>query len=822
MTEKYDGLDEETSQEIGREVDEIFENMPDSPQFCVFGERDAVLPGLVLGDGTDCALPLEEGTVKKMIAYASVAPYGLGTETLVDTEVRRSWQIDAEQFSFRNPRWARFLEDIVAEVCGGLGVAHEVRAEPYKLLIYEAGGFFKGHRDTEKQKGMFATLVINLPCPHEGGQLRVQHDGETETTEFGGKDSAFLIRFAAFYADCVHEVLPVESGYRVNLVYNLCLSSRQKTPKAPSYDEPVRALAAVLKPLLQEGVVEKIVLPLKHQYTEAGLSPQELKGQDLVRFVCLSRLAQAHGMQAFLALLTFHQVGFPSYDSFEAPRRRWRGYDESDGFGSDTEFEEVHDEDGELEHWWTPTGESLPLGSLPFSREEFVSSQPLEEFEYEQSIEGPTGNEGVSMERWYRIAAVVLWETKKHFHILADNGQQTSIIGLRHWMASVKDPSKDVSCREFAEDILARWRFYPSYYKPSVDETGEMLSLLRELNHLPLVRRFLVEILPRQQSGEEGRRLREICEHWGWESFAKEIKDHVLGSATGQGAVRFGRITRILEDLCTGAAIGSEQQRVGRGFAATFFETLRAWDNETEKQMPKIDEADKPYHRGFWREHPERSELREKKIEAEVALRRSVFLPFCRVLVALEMRDLLNEWVAHAFQYEDWYDLRDILLPAARSMVLLQESSTCCKEPIQGLLQRVIERLEQRTLRPIPEPEDWSQSVKLGCKCEDCRDLQVFLKHPTEQTHRFAIAEKRREHLAQTIKAHRLDIEHTTERKGSPYKLVCTKTRTSYEQACRVFEEDVADLAACRLLLGDAQQGKAAETPQPQRKTRKK
>ena len=36
--------------------------------------------------------------------------------------------------------------------------------------------------------------------------------------------------FAAFYADCVHEVLPITSGYRLALVYNLRRQGRGQLP----------------------------------------------------------------------------------------------------------------------------------------------------------------------------------------------------------------------------------------------------------------------------------------------------------------------------------------------------------------------------------------------------------------------------------------------------------------------------------------------------------------------------------------------------------------------------------------------------------------
>lgn len=34
-----------------------------------------------------------------------------------------------------------------------------MKASLHKLLLYDAGGFFKVHRDTEKEPGMFATMV---------------------------------------------------------------------------------------------------------------------------------------------------------------------------------------------------------------------------------------------------------------------------------------------------------------------------------------------------------------------------------------------------------------------------------------------------------------------------------------------------------------------------------------------------------------------------------------------------------------------------------------------------------------------------------------
>ena len=94
---------------------------------------------------------------------------------MVDTAVRRTWQIGADRVRIQGKHWARTLESILARVAEGLGVDEPISAELYKLLVYDQGSFFVSHRDTEKARGMFATLVIVLPSISAGGDLVVRH-----------------------------------------------------------------------------------------------------------------------------------------------------------------------------------------------------------------------------------------------------------------------------------------------------------------------------------------------------------------------------------------------------------------------------------------------------------------------------------------------------------------------------------------------------------------------------------------------------------------------------------------------------------------------
>src|ERR1700738_3226471 len=55
------------------------------------------------------ALPLLPAPVKQLIAVAERAPYGRGADTLVDTDVRRTWQIGAERVRIGGKHWGRTL-----------------------------------------------------------------------------------------------------------------------------------------------------------------------------------------------------------------------------------------------------------------------------------------------------------------------------------------------------------------------------------------------------------------------------------------------------------------------------------------------------------------------------------------------------------------------------------------------------------------------------------------------------------------------------------------------------------------------------------------
>jgi hypothetical protein len=143
-------------------------------EFCVGGIREIFMPTIDVDGVGRIAFPILPIQAERLVAIAEAAPYGRGEETVVDREIRRTWQIDSAKVRIGGRHWDKTLAGLVADIALGLGVSEPVAADFYKLLVYDTGSFFVDHRDTEKAPGMFATMVLVLPSPHSGGELVIK------------------------------------------------------------------------------------------------------------------------------------------------------------------------------------------------------------------------------------------------------------------------------------------------------------------------------------------------------------------------------------------------------------------------------------------------------------------------------------------------------------------------------------------------------------------------------------------------------------------------------------------------------------------------
>ena len=100
------------------------------------------LPGLHIQGIGKIGLPLSERDAKLIETVATQAPFGNGTETVVDTTVRDTFEINHDKFYFKNPAWAEFLGTVTKNMANGLGLPQNLpppRADLYKLLLYKTG-----------------------------------------------------------------------------------------------------------------------------------------------------------------------------------------------------------------------------------------------------------------------------------------------------------------------------------------------------------------------------------------------------------------------------------------------------------------------------------------------------------------------------------------------------------------------------------------------------------------------------------------------------------------------------------------------------------
>lgn len=272
---------------------------------------------------------------------------------------------------------------------------NEFKLSLHKLLLYKSGSFFKLHRDSEKETGMFGTLVIQLPSKYEGGKLVVKHNGQSEGCDFSSlKNSSneFSTFFSAFYCDCEHEVLPVINGIRICLVYNMLSmgTNATKIPQLPSSGNIARMIQ--LKRLLSEwwDSSNKLVYCFDHHYTESSLCFDNLKSTDYEIARLFKNLAKECSFDIMFGLLKKKSSGYGS------------DFDSNDGYDVEYSLECVKSIDNQTRI------ESFDIDL----DQEVIPDDCFKDVEPDDTKEdwSNTGNCGVEYTRFYNLAAMVLFE----------------------------------------------------------------------------------------------------------------------------------------------------------------------------------------------------------------------------------------------------------------------------------------------------------------------------------------------------------------------------------------------------------------------------
>lgn len=691
------------------------------------------------------ALPLLAGQAEQIVGMAEQAPYGRGSETLVDTAVRRTWQVDAARVHIGGRGWEADLAGIVERVRQGLAVADQVEAQLYKLLVYDTGGFFVAHRDTEKAPGMFATLVVVLPCDYSGGELLIRHKGQEARVDLRGNDPAEAA-FAAFYADCRHEVLPIASGHRLALVYNLVRVGGGPLPVPPDHDTEQAGLARLLRDWARSDAgPDKLVYPLEHAYSQAEIAFAALKGKDAAVAPVLAASAREADCDLHLALVSVAESGWADYTGGGS----WRN--------PQLEIGEVTETDWSIHDWRRPEGGSPEMGPLPFTEDELSPPDAFADLDETQpEFSEATGNEGASFDRFYQRAALILWPRSRRGSVLAAGGLGASIPALldlvRRWEAAGAEAGNDLwqEARGLAAAIRAAWP-EEAWVRRQASEAGRVVDLLAVQLRLGDVEGCAEFIAQRTAAGAYGPADNAALALVLGQLPAERAAD-LLSVVIAANAARLPGACAGLLARC--AQAGDERIVALRDPALALLNGLP--DGRETPPLP---------HRGG----------PEPLAPAQIA----------DALAGLARIDgaLAGQAVARFLSLPALYDMDRLLLPAA--LILKEGTQGTGPEVMTTLRQAVLTHLEARIALPLEPPADWTRSAEIACPCPHCRALSRFLASPTEPVWHFKAAEAERAHVSHSVKRHGCDLDLATDKRGRPYTLICTKNQASFERRVR-------------------------------------
>jgi hypothetical protein len=747
-----------------------------SALFCVAGEIPDVDPGLdVDGLGT-IKLPFARGMAKKLIACCRTAPFGKGERTLVDTTVRKTFELDPDGFRLSDA-WETAITDATQAVAVQLGLPESrLEARLYKLLLYEKGGFFVPHRDSEKHNGMVASLIVVLPNPFEGGTLVVTHNSDRETLTFQEAAAGKTSCYAAFYADCEHEVQRVAGGVRLCLAYNLVLTpKRRKSPAPAASSTSIDLLAESLRCWITKQRSKPLVFALEHQYTTHGRSLDLLKGADRRLADHVVAAAERADCLVHLAQVSRHLLQFADDGSFEDDfyrrRRSTRRHE--------LEIGETYEDTLAGTEWADIAGAKQSWGAISFDRSAIVSSIPLDDWEpTSQEFEGYTGNAGNTVDRWYHRSALVVWHRDHHFEVLAECGPAHSL-PLLHSMTKklAKTPRKRLEgarndCIGFARAIIARWprrsvRLGQASTQdgPPYDDFPADLLALRDRD---AIGQFLTTLAERDEAMGLEAFILSACREFGWSAFSQELKLLITFQPVKHARDEMAlRDVAWLSALCCDSTADPDKSALGRDLCALAVERFC-----------------KPQPMNFSRRYPGEDSVSEDSLPL-----------LLRALAACGLDQGLSRVLRFVEESPDAFSLDDCQVPALRSLIPWSRRQLgSIPPPLAAWLASVRKRLEAATAqKPVP-PADWTRPATVTCKCGVCTQLRAFLADPASAVGQIPAREDARAHLIDMIRRYQCDVKHALKRSGSPYSLILTKTTGSFDRALKRFEAD------CRLL----------------------
>ena len=571
-----------------------------------------------------------------------------------------------------------------------------------------------------------------------GGELIIRHQGRETVVDMTTDEPSELV-YAAFYADCEHEILPVTDGHRVCLVYNLMLQDESDTPlKAPDYGAEIDLIAAELGARCRDpGASGKLIWLLEHDYSAAGLSFGTLKNVDAAIGRVLMAAAERAGCSLHAAIVRVEETGSGWYG----------GYQEIVEDITDREFElyDIVDVDCWLDGWARPDGAPADFGALPLLPGELMPAGRLDsERPDSQRLLEASGNEGATIERLYRRAALVVWPKSDSARLLAQAGAGSLAAFLAgEWQRASAGAPTCVPIRDLASQVVELWPSCDTHRRRSQGDSWEghsarTLELLCSIGNREASARFLSDVVLPNYDGEMNGALVTAAAEMG----VGEMREFLCALAGARTSLRTEGIVDLASQLC---------ERLDNGRDGPWHDALRQMVTTVCAQMPSVRRPSKSDDHVDWRCRPTRAE----PAPLPTATLRQFFLLLWRF-------DMEREADAAASLFIERGDLvaPDRTIPALMEALSAEHGEPFGTSPaLHALWLHGARFLLSRSRLPPAPPTDWVISAEgLSCDCEHCAELRRFCADPDSETLRMPVRKELRGHLRRQIEQGGIDI----------------------------------------------------------------
>jgi hypothetical protein len=436
------------------------------------------------------------------------------------------------------------------------------------------------------------------------------------------------------------------------------------------------------------------------------------------------------------------------------------------------EIGEVTDTKMSIHDWRLPDGGRPAMGDLPFDEDEVSPLAALaDRDDTEPEFSEATGNAGATFERFYQRGAFVLWPRIRRGARLASGGLDVSIPALldlvERWETTAQASAPEQrdalgqEARELAAAIRAAWPG-EGWRRDQASKDGQARDLLAASLSLDDLAGCVDFIRDQAAAG-------------AFEEVDNEILAEVFACVPEEQAAELiglliaGTVARKPDTCLTLLDCVAERDAGLLGHLRVPAQALIDGLTTPSEPAPVVYGA------------PARRKLSPEALARGIGALARIAPSLADTLIE---RLLANPTVA---------DPDRLLLPTA--LLLKAAGATPELIAVTRLRQAVLAHLADRIALPLAPPPDWTRASQVHCPCADCQALSRFLASPTEPIWRFKDIEAKRQHLTGSIQRANCDLDLSTDKRGRPYTLICTKNQASYERRARQRAQDLAHQA---------------------------